>query len=155
MDVFVDRDAQVFFEHVGDVALAYEELACQVVERDRLGEMVINVGDQALRQMRRLTQLRRIIPLVDAAIDIQDQAGDQQVDFGILTEAGLVRLLNDLEELRLEGVEGDRVVVMDIAVLLLRQLEDICKVGGNASEVLVVVAADPQDETLVALSGIV
>ncbi len=140
---------------MGDVVLAYVELACDVIKREGVLKVTLNVGENVLEKRELLRSAFLVILVVDDSVDGKDQIAQAQVSrsIGPVSLAGY--LLEKSQKLGLHLVKLRRRKVVDVFVKGLSLLNQIHVVHGLVHEALTALFADPENKPSVILGRIV
>ncbi len=140
---------------MGDIVLADVELACDVVKREGVLKVTLNVGEDVLEKRELLRSAFLVILIVDDSVDGKDQVAQAQVARSVRPVALAGYLLKKTQKLGFHLVELCRRKVVDVFVKGLGLLDKIHVVHGLVHEALTALFADPENKPSVILGRIV
>ncbi len=111
--------------------------------------MCVDIGYQILIQARVLLKLYRMLGFIGRPVQVEHKIADIVLDLRCFPIPVLMYLLNEVEDLGLDRVECDAVEVIYILLVDARLLHDVTVCGRDAKQLVAVILADPEDESLV------
>ncbi len=112
----MERYSQGILEQMGDVVLADVELACDVIKREGVLKVTLDVGEDVLEKRELLRPAFLVILVVDDSVDGEDQIAQAQVARSVGPVALAGYFLKKAQKLGFHLVKLRRRKVVDVFV---------------------------------------